>query len=40
MPFAAAGGDGWLTHGCDYGNTRYAPQAEIDAGSVGRLAPL
>jgi alcohol dehydrogenase (cytochrome c) len=37
---AAAGGDGWLSHGRDYGNTRFAPQAEINAGSVGRLARL
>jgi alcohol dehydrogenase (cytochrome c)/quinohemoprotein ethanol dehydrogenase len=37
---AATGGDGWLTHGRDYGNTRYAPHTEIDAGSVARLARL
>jgi hypothetical protein len=37
---AATGGDGWLTHGRDYGNTRYAPHTGIDAGSVARLARL
>jgi glucose dehydrogenase len=29
----------WLTHGRDYGNQRFSPLAQIDAGNVARLRP-
>ena len=29
----------WLNHGRDYGNQRFSPLAQIDAGNVGSLRP-
>lgn len=29
----------WITYGRDYGNQRFSPLTQIDAGNVGRLAP-
>jgi glucose dehydrogenase len=36
---AAADRDNWLTYGRDYGNQRFSPLAQIQAGNVQRLRP-
>src|SRR4051812_6586907 len=37
---AAAGGDGWLTYGYDWGNRRSVPLTEINRGTVRGLRKL